>query len=115
MTYLIRFEGSFATKKEAIAFANLIEGIKTKFVVEERETYKPEFQIGRSLKVWESTHDEATPLPCVQLVNVDFNSVEVERDIDGVVPSPELVMSEKTMGDVTTKVLAMGAVVKEEV
>jgi hypothetical protein len=104
MTYLIRFEGSFATKEEAIAFANLIEGIKGNFVQEERTTFKPEFEVQRRCQIWESTHDEANPQPCKLLTSVDFSGAELEHKIDGVTPSAELVLSSKILTTIKTPI-----------
>lgn len=104
MTYLVRFEGSFTTKEEAIAFANLIEGIKSKFVVETRPEFESAFEVRRSLQVWESTHDEEVPKPCTLLTSINFNDVEKEHDIDGIVPDIACVLPTSVAEAVTAKV-----------
>ena len=95
MTYLVKFEGSFATKEEAIAFVNLVESIKPKTIPGARNVSNPEFDVKQNCQVWESTHDEETPKPCTLLVNVDFKSSEVEHDIAGVIPSVSTILSNK--------------------
>ena len=92
MVYLVKFDAAFNTKEEAFAFANLIEGIKEKFTVEVRETPEPEFAITRRLDVWESTHDEAKPVPCKLLMTVDFTKGAQEYKVDGVTPDIKSVL-----------------------
>jgi hypothetical protein len=86
MVYLVQFESAFATKEEAVAFANSVEQIKTNCIYDSRVAVDPVFMLGRKLQVWESTHDEAAPKPCSLILAVDFNAPKETHLVDSKVP-----------------------------
>jgi hypothetical protein len=94
MKYLVKFDGAFDTKEEAIAFANIIESFKSKLAPEPRYNPLPEYAIKRSLLVWESTHDEAEHKPCQLIMSVDFNAPKETHKVNGSVPTIEEVVKE---------------------
>jgi hypothetical protein len=92
MVYLVKLECAFATKEEAVAFANTVESIKANCLVDTKADTM--FTMGRKLQVWESTHDEVSPKPCSLMLDVNFATAPVVHKIDGI--TPKLPISEVT-------------------
>ncbi len=72
MKYRVEIDIAFDLENEVIAFLNLIEEIKNK-------VYKPlgteEIPNYRKCRYHKCFHDEASPKPCGNYVNIDFDKI----------------------------------------
>ena len=76
MKYQVKFEGSFSTEDEALAFCNLIEGLKSKLFKDE-QIKDPVFNLNRSFQLFKTYHDETPQKQCQLYKTVDFDGAEV--------------------------------------
>lgn len=75
MKYRVEFDVSFDTEDTAIAFLNLVQGIKNKMFT---GTGKEEIPIIKKCRYHKCFHDEIPPKPCGNYTHYDLTKPEVE-------------------------------------
>lgn len=78
MKYQLKFEGSFDTEDEALAFVNLIEGMKSKLFKDDGVGKDPVFFLDRSFQLFKCYHDETPPKQCSLYKTIDFDGPELD-------------------------------------
>jgi len=76
MKYQVKFEGSFSTEDEALAFCNLIEGLKSKLFKDD-QIKDQVFNLNRSFQLFKTYHDEEPQKQCQLYKTIDFDGIEV--------------------------------------
>ena len=100
MKYQVKFEGSFSTEDEALAFCNLIEGLKSKLFKDE-QIKDPVFNLNRSFQLFKTYHDEVPQKQCQLYKTVDFDgAVIINKKEDNSIVDNTCIISEKIKTDV---------------
>ena len=75
MKYRVEFDVSFETENTAVAFLNLVQGIKDKMFM---GTGKEEIAIIKKCRYHKCYHDETPPKPCGDYKHYDLTKSEKE-------------------------------------
>jgi len=75
MKYRVEFDASFDTEATAVAFLNLVQGIKDKMF---KGTGSEQIPIITRCRYHECYHDETPPKPCGNYTHYDLKKEEVE-------------------------------------
>jgi len=100
MKYQVKFEGSFNTEEESLAFCNLVEGLKSKLFKDE-QIKDDVFHLSRTFQLFKAYHDEIPPKQCHLYKTIDFDGIEVvnkkedESEVDNTI-----ILSEQIKEDV---------------
>lgn len=78
MQYRIQIDISFSDEKDAIALLNYIEGIKEKAYPPNK---KEKIECFRTVRYHACTHDDGTPTPCKDYIEIDFDKPKQTHEV----------------------------------